>query len=161
MTKPIVDEAVMEKTSPEVVDESVIQDESIIQKVSQKSEMATNCQQQFNQLLSETSIRFKFAQSDIDPVSMDLLDKLTASVRQCEQITIEIAGHTDSSGDNNRNIQLSHRRAEAVREALVSRGIEAEQLLVTGYGQNKPVADNSTPEGRALNRRIELNILED
>lgn len=121
---------------------------------------AAGCQQQFNQLLSETKIHFKHALSEIDPVSMELLDKLADSAGQCKQATIEIAGYTDSSGDGERNMELSYRRAQAVKEALVSRGITTERLLVKGYGQNNPIADNSTPEGRALNRRIELNISE-
>ena len=122
---------------------------------------AADCRQHFTRLLSEKRIHFKVALSEIDQGSMGLLDELAASAARCEQAKIEISGHTDSSGDDMMNLELSHKRAQAVREALVSRGIAAERLSVKGYGEGKPIADNSTSEGRALNRRIELNIPED
>lgn len=122
---------------------------------------AADCQQQFTQLLSEKRIHFKVALSEIDQGSMGLLDELAASAAGCEHAKVEISGHTDSSGDDMMNLELSHKRAQAVREALVARGIAAERLSVKGQGEGKPIADNSTPEGRALNRRIELNIPED
>ncbi len=71
---------------------------------------------------------------------------------------IEIEGHTDTSGDADANMRLSQQRAIAVREALVDRGIERDRLVAYGYGEGIPLVDNGTPEGRALNRRIEFRI---
>ena len=72
--------------------------------------------------------------------------------------TIAIAGHTDSSGSENYNEELSLRRAGAVKSVLVSRGVQESQITVSGLGESRPVADNGTAEGRAKNRRVELLI---
>jgi outer membrane protein OmpA-like peptidoglycan-associated protein len=71
---------------------------------------------------------------------------------------VQIAGHTDSTGDAKHNQALSERRANAVKTVLVSRGVKESQISVQGFGEAKPVADNSTPDGRAKNRRVELHI---
>jgi outer membrane protein OmpA-like peptidoglycan-associated protein len=71
---------------------------------------------------------------------------------------VQIAGHTDSSGDAKHNQALSERRANAVKTVLVSRGVKETQITVQGFGESKPVADNSTADGRAKNRRVELHI---
>jgi outer membrane protein OmpA-like peptidoglycan-associated protein len=71
---------------------------------------------------------------------------------------VQIAGHTDSVGDAKHNQALSERRGNAVKTILVSRGVKDSQIIVTGYGESKPVADNSTSDGRAKNRRVELHI---
>jgi OOP family OmpA-OmpF porin len=71
---------------------------------------------------------------------------------------IEIGGHTDNTGDPGYNLDLSRRRATAVRQYLMSRGVGEKRLTAVGYGQEKPVADNDTPQGRLKNRRIEFKI---
>jgi outer membrane protein OmpA-like peptidoglycan-associated protein len=71
---------------------------------------------------------------------------------------VQVAGHTDSSGDAKKNQALSERRANAVKTVLVSRGVKEEQISVVGYGETKPVADNGTADGRSKNRRVELHI---
>jgi len=71
---------------------------------------------------------------------------------------IRIQGHTDSTGSAAHDEQLSLRRAEAVRDVLASQGVNPRQMLVEGAGAARPVADNSTAEGRAENRRVELYI---
>ncbi len=72
---------------------------------------------------------------------------------------IRIIGHTDSSGDANKNIVLSQQRAEAVKNYLISKNIAAENLSVDGLGSTQPIADNLTAEGRKKNRRIEFEVL--
>lgn len=72
------------------------------------------------------------------------------------KLKIEVQGHTDHVGSNESNHTLSHRRADAVRLELIKNGVSPDRLTATGYGEEKPIADNTTAEGRALNRRVEL-----
>jgi outer membrane protein OmpA-like peptidoglycan-associated protein len=72
---------------------------------------------------------------------------------------IEIGGHTDNTGDKAKNKTLSMNRAKAVKDYLVSKGIDATRLTAVGYGDSAPVADNGTPEGRAQNRRTVFKVL--
>ena len=71
---------------------------------------------------------------------------------------VEVAGHTDSSGNERRNQTLSEQRAEAVRKYLIDNGISADRITARGYGSSQPVADNVTQEGKKANRRVALNI---
>lgn len=75
-------------------------------------------------------------------------------------ISIIVEGHSDSTGDADANVTLSQQRAEAVRSQLISSGIPAARLHARGYGPQRPIADNSTEEGRRLNRRVDLVITE-
>ena len=86
------------------------------------------------------------------------LDKLVAFMKSSTGITIEVSGHTDSTGDKKKNQVLSENRARSVYDYLVSKGIEASRLTYKGFGDQKPVASNDTEEGRALNRRTEFLI---
>lgn len=74
-------------------------------------------------------------------------------------VRIELAGHTDDRGSDETNRALSHERAEAVRNALIDRGIAAERITTRGAGGDEPLATNATPQGRAINRRVELRVL--
>ena len=69
---------------------------------------------------------------------------------------IEIGGHTDSSGIEEKNVILSQQRADAIKEYLVKNGIPADEIIARGYGSTQPIADNQTPEGKQKNRRIEV-----
>jgi outer membrane protein OmpA-like peptidoglycan-associated protein len=71
---------------------------------------------------------------------------------------IRVQGHTDSTGSAAHNEELSVRRAQAVRDVLLSRGVKQQQMLVEGVGESRPIADNATASGRAQNRRVELHI---
>ncbi len=73
---------------------------------------------------------------------------------------LEIAGYTDNIGDSKRNQQLSQKRAQAVMDYLVKQGVPADQLSAKGFGEADPIADNTTPEGRAKNRRVELHKIQ-
>jgi outer membrane protein OmpA-like peptidoglycan-associated protein len=87
------------------------------------------------------------------------LDEAAAFVNASPGRRARIEGHTDSRGSANLNQALSQRRAEAVRDALIARGVDASRLVAVGRGSDRPVASNETPEGRARNRRVEI-ILE-
>ncbi len=116
------------------------------------------CQDKLSQELANDVIRFETNKAVIKPDSFELLDRIAVILTQCSSGVVEIAGHTDSDGSDDYNLTLSRDRAEAVRVYMVNKGISAGQMKATGYGETKPVADNSTPEGKALNRRIEFTV---
>lgn len=96
----------------------------------------------------------------IDEESYPILDKLVDFLKYEQDAKFEIAGHTDNVGEENDNQFLSENRAKAVIAYLVANGIDTSQLVAKGYGESVPVADNTTPEGRAQNRRTEVKRLE-
>lgn len=95
---------------------------------------------------------------DLKTESFPELDKLVAFMKANNGISIEISGHTDSTGDKVKNKTLSENRAKSVYDFLVGKNIPAERLRFVGYGDAKPVSTNDTEEGRALNRRTEFLI---
>lgn len=88
--------------------------------------------------------------------SRSVLDRVAESLLGHPEIRVQVQGHSDNTGNRNYNIQLSQRRAESVVTYLVSRGVPASQLEAVGVGPDEPIADNGTSEGRAQNRRVEL-----
>ncbi len=77
-------------------------------------------------------------------------------LKQNPDIKYEIDGHTDNTGNSKHNLELSQQRADAVMSQLVSMGIDSSRLTTKGYGDTEPISDNSTPEGKANNRRVEF-----
>ncbi len=88
------------------------------------------------------------------------LDDVAAIMKAYPNAHLQIAGHTDNVGDNGANMNLSRARAEAVKDALVSRGIAANRMTTQGVGQENPIADNSSDAGRAKNRRVSMRVTE-
>lgn len=108
--------------------------------------------------VSET-IQFETGKATLDPSSTGLLDDVAAILKANPAITqMTIEGHTDSVGDAEFNKQLSQGRADAVKEYLVGKGIDAGRMTAVGYGAEKPIASNDTEEGRATNRRVEFKV---
>jgi outer membrane protein OmpA-like peptidoglycan-associated protein len=105
-------------------------------------------------------VNFRTGRSDLTPSSFRVLDEVAASLVANPTVKIEIGGHTDATGTRATNLRLSLGRAMAVRAYLVSKGVSPDRLVARGYGPDRPVADNKTVEGRAQNRRVELNLLE-
>jgi len=90
--------------------------------------------------------------------AIDQIGKVGDILAKYADDRVKIEGYTDASGAAAHNEELSLRRADAVKKVLLSRGVVEKQILVTGLGETKPVADNKTPEGRAKNRRVEVHI---
>ena len=104
-------------------------------------------------------IHFDTGSARISADSLDVLKKAATAIKQAPAGTkIEVSGHTDNTGNAASNQKLSQARAEAVSKQLAGDGVDAGTLTSKGYGQDKPVADNSTDEGRAKNRRIEFTV---
>jgi len=99
---------------------------------------------------------FDTAKSDIKPVSFRILDNVVVILKNNPLLSLEIGGHTDNTGSQSYNTTLSENRAGAVKEYFSNNGIESGRLTAKGFGFSQPVASNDTPEGRALNRRVEL-----
>ncbi len=119
---------------------------------------STICQQLFSELLGKERIRFESGKTDISPDSVGLLDRLIATTLRCPSTNIEIAGHTDTDGDDAANRVLSQKRAEAVLSYLTRAGLSSERLTAIGYGSEQPLAPNDTNDGKAQNRRIDFVV---
>ncbi|MBK8254221.1 MAG: OmpA family protein [Polyangiaceae bacterium] len=106
-------------------------------------------------------VQFDTNKATIKKVSDPLLDEVAEVLREHpELLKLEVQGHTDSKGSPALNKTLSQNRAESVKKALIKRGIGEGRLVPKGYGQDKPIADNNTEEGRAKNRRVQFVIIE-
>jgi OOP family OmpA-OmpF porin len=108
-------------------------------------------------------VNFDFDKSNIKSEFAPILDEAAQILKDNPNIKVTIEGHTDSIGSDAYNQRLSERRAQAVKQYLVSRGIEASRLDTIGKGESEPIADNTkngrdNPEGRAMNRRAELKV---
>ncbi|MEO0089353.1 MAG: OmpA family protein [candidate division WOR-3 bacterium] len=107
-------------------------------------------------------IYFEFNKATIKPESYPILDSAAQILKDNPKIKVEIQGHTDNVGSAEYNKKLSLRRAQAVVNYFVQKhGIDIKRLRAVGYGEEKPIADNATEEGRALNRRVEFVIIEE
>ncbi len=105
------------------------------------------------------NIFFDYNKATLKPESYPELNRLVEFLKKYPDIKIEISGHTDTLGTLEYNMQLSERRAKAVYNYLVKRGISPDRLTIKGYGPLKPIASNRTAEGRARNRRVEIKII--
>jgi OOP family OmpA-OmpF porin len=119
---------------------------------------AATCQPQLSGLLAKGRILFETAKADIHKDSIGLLDQIAGVSLRCGGSEIEVAGHTDSEGAPERNLNLSKRRAQAVVDYLVEAGVDSGHITAVGYGETKPIASNDTAEGKAQNRRIEMSV---
>jgi len=102
---------------------------------------------------------FDFDRAVLKPAGRASLDDLVAKVKGINLEVIIAVGHTDATGPDAYNQRLSERRAEAVKAYLVSKGIDANRVYTEGKGESQPVADNATREGRAKNRRVEIEVV--
>lgn len=101
-------------------------------------------------------INFDIDKATLKPESMGTLNMIVQVLKDNPEIKFEIGGHTDNSGTAAHNLTLSQQRAEAVKAQLISMGVDASRLTTKGYGDTKPISDNTSPEGKANNRRVEF-----
>lgn len=102
------------------------------------------------------NIQFAFNRADLKPESMSIISTIAQMMADHPEVKLSVEGHTDAHGAASYNQELSGARAEAVRQALINRGVAADRLRSAGYGESKPVAENDSDAGRAKNRRVEF-----
>ncbi len=109
-------------------------------------------------VLTLGDVLFDTGRAQLKPGAFATLDRLATFMRDNPERTLEVEGHTDSTGSDALNLALSQQRAESVRAALVSRGVDGGRIVTKGLGKAVPVAGNDTGEGRQRNRRVEIVI---
>ncbi len=105
-------------------------------------------------------VNFDFDKSTIRPDAAEILSEAARILREEPDVRVSVDGHTDARGTDEYNQRLSERRAEAVVDRLIELGVSRGRLQPQGFGESRPVASNDTEEGRAQNRRVELNVLD-
>jgi outer membrane protein OmpA-like peptidoglycan-associated protein len=105
------------------------------------------------------NITFEVDRSEIRPDFFSVLTSVGLVLKEYEKTLVEVAGHTDNTGADAYNQQLSEKRAQAVASYLQAQGVQPVRFLVVGYGETRPIANNSTPEGRSQNRRVEITLV--
>ena len=103
-----------------------------------------------------TGIKFETNKATLKPESMGVINRIYKIMKDHPELKFSVEGHTDNVGDEAFNMQLSLKRAETVRDKLISMGIAPNRFKVKGFGETIPATSNDTPEGRANNRRVEF-----
>lgn len=106
-----------------------------------------------------SGITFGFDSANLDPNFYPVLDGVANTLQEYNQTVIEVAGHTDSVGTDAYNQALSERRANAVGNYLMSRGLMRDRFIIVGAGESRPIASNNDESGRAQNRRVEITLV--
>jgi cytochrome c oxidase subunit 2 len=106
-----------------------------------------------------TYVKFETGSAVLTPLSKYELDNLVEAMKKYPDVVIEVAGHTDNTGNPESNLLLSQNRADAVKDYVTQNGVEESRLRSLGYGQTQPVDTNDTESGRAKNRRTEVKII--
>ena len=105
------------------------------------------------------NVTFATDSSDLSPAFFDVLNSVGKVLGEYEKTVVEVAGHTDSTGSDAYNQSLSERRARSVSTYLQGQGVITERLITVGMGESRPVADNTTADGRQANRRVEITMV--
>lgn len=123
-------------------------------------QVANACNSSIGAILKDASITFESKSAQITPEGNAVLDRLVAEAAPCignPALRVTVGGHTDSRGQDRDNLRLSKERADSVKESLIVRSVPPDAITAIGYGETLPVADNSTEEGQAANRRITVD----
>lgn len=145
------------ETDTAAPDTNVVTEEPPVPAATDTASNVATCDESLRSLLRQSQLKFASNSSRIQSQSGPLLDQLALTLRSCD-LDVTVEGHTDATGSATRNIELSLARAQAIRDALVIRGVPAERIDAEGFGANRPIASNATREGREQNRRIEFNL---
>jgi len=105
------------------------------------------------------NVTFATNSSDLSPAFFNVLNSVSKVLKEFDKTVVEVAGHTDNTGSESYNQSLSERRAGSVSTYLTSQGINSQRLITVGMGELRPVADNDTPDGRQINRRVEITMV--
>jgi outer membrane protein OmpA-like peptidoglycan-associated protein len=135
----------------------------------EKAQLRAQLLQQFNAVLQTrdsarglivnmSDVLFDTGSADLKPGAREKLAKISGILLAHPGLTLQVEGHTDSVGTDEFNMELSGRRADAVRDYLAQEGVPASSMSAKGFGKTQPVASNDTPEGRQRNRRVELVV---
>jgi len=111
------------------------------------------------QLNMPSDITFDTASSEVKPGFYETLNAVALVLKEFNKTTIAVAGHADARGDEDYNLNLSQNRALSVANYLAAQGVQPPRLEAIGYGESRPIGDNATASGQALNRRVELMIV--
>ena len=106
----------------------------------------------------ELDVKFDFDKATIRPEFRDDIRSLAEFMKSYPSVSTTVEGHTDSIGSDQYNQRLSEQRAQSVRQALIDEGVDGSRLEAVGHGESRPIADNSTEEGRQMNRRVEADV---
>ena len=122
------------------------------------ADQAAQLEAALNAAVGSSPIPFTTGSSSLTAEAGPILDQVAALAREYAGVTIAVNGHTDSDGSDSANLTLSRNRADTVRQALVERGVPADQLVAQGFGETEPIAPNDTPENKAQNRRVVFSV---
>ena len=106
-----------------------------------------------------SEVTFATGSANLDPAFRTTLDKVAATLTEYEKTYVDVLGHTDSTGSDAFNQTLSEQRSSTVANYLSQRGVQQARLATKGYGESQPRASNTTVEGRAANRRVEIRLV--
>jgi outer membrane protein OmpA-like peptidoglycan-associated protein len=110
-------------------------------------------------LVMPSNITFGVDQDQVRSGFYDTLNSVALVLKEYDKTSIQVGGHTDSTGSDSYNQGLSERRADSVASYLIAQGVRSSRVYVTGYGERYPIASNDSEEGRQLNRRVELELI--
>ena len=109
-------------------------------------------------IIDDTELHYRTGSAELLPESRERLERISVQLLAAPDVRMKVSGHTDDVGNADRNMTLSQQRADGVMEILVGKGVDRSRLSSQGYGEESPIAPNSTQEGRAQNRRVTVSI---
>jgi OOP family OmpA-OmpF porin len=151
--EPVIEPVIPQEIIPEVVEKACYTLDEIKDLIREKKEITGK------KICAINQISFEFGKSDLTRASQTYLNEIVGLMRENSVLKITVNGHTDNTGTPDYNLNLSRTRAKAVYDYLVKNGISSSRLNYQYYGLTKPIADNDTEEGRAINRRVEFEII--